>query len=59
MPADIASVMSFLLSEDSAQITGQVIAVNAGMAMRTRRRRRLTPPSATPNHPPSAAGPFV
>jgi NAD(P)-dependent dehydrogenase (short-subunit alcohol dehydrogenase family) len=34
MPADIASVMAFLLSEDSAQITGQVIAVNAGTAMR-------------------------
>lgn len=34
MPEDIASVMAFLLSDDSAQITGQVIAVNAGTAMR-------------------------
>ena len=34
MPEDIASVMAFLLSDDSGQITGQVIGVNAGTHMR-------------------------
>ena len=34
VPEDIAAAMAFLLSDDAAQITGQVIAVNAGTAMR-------------------------
>jgi 3-oxoacyl-[acyl-carrier protein] reductase len=30
-PAEVASVVRFLLSDDAAYITGQVISVNGGM----------------------------
>ena len=32
-PSDIAGAVTFLLSDDSAFITGQVLAVDGGMAM--------------------------
>ena len=33
-PADLAAAVTFLLSEDSAWITGQVVSVNGGFAFR-------------------------
>jgi 3-oxoacyl-[acyl-carrier protein] reductase len=41
-PADVASAVCFLASDEASYITGQVLAVNGGLFMlRTRRARRL------------------
>ena len=33
LPKDVSSAVQFLLSEDAAYITGQVVAVNGGLYM--------------------------